>query len=52
MLLLLLIPPGRNKGKPNFFRFQGNISQELIEAVLPETVFDFTVDRKCKNTAS
>ena len=32
MLLLLLITPGRNRGKPNLPPFQGNISQEPLGA--------------------
>ena len=31
VLLLLLIMPGRNWGKPNFPRFQENISQESLK---------------------
>ena len=52
MLLLLLIMPGRNRGKPNFPRFQGNIFREtflFISVILPKIVSDFTVGRLSEN---
>ena len=49
VLLLLLITPGRNRGKPNFPRFQGKNFSRVIKVILPKTVFDFTVGRLSEN---
>ena len=48
MLLLLLITPGQNRDKPNFPRFQGNISQEPLKLFNQKT-FDFTAGRLSEN---
>ena len=45
VLLLLLITPGQNRGKPNFPRFQENVSQEPLNLFYKKIVFDFTVGR-------
>ena len=52
VLLLLLIKPGRNRSKPNFPRFQGNISQEPLKLFSPFLFYCRQTIRKCKNTAS
>ena len=49
MLLLLLIKPGQNRGKPNFPRFKESISQERLKLLHQKIVFDFTVGRLSEN---
>ena len=49
VLLLLLITPGQNRGKPNFPRFQENISQKPLKLFYQKIVFDFTVGRLSEN---
>ena len=49
MLLLLLIMPGQNRGKPNFPRFQGNVFQEPLKLFYQKIVFDFTIGRLSEN---
>ena len=49
VLLLLLITPGQNRGKPNFPQFQGNISQEPLKLFYKFFFFYFTVRRLSEN---